>query len=345
MAVYRLDPLTDARWDSFLKKHPQASVFHSPNWLRALAGTYGYVPIVFTTSPPETDLRNGIACCVVRNWFGGCRLVSLPFSDHCVPLVQDAETLTTLLDYLQGCVSQSEWNHVEIRMPDSSLLQHREFKADKTFVAHKLSLSPSVDQLFNAFHKDCVQRKIVRAVREGLAHEVGVSDSLLKKFYTLLLLTRRRHGLPPQPVAWFRNLRACLGDEVKIHVASKDGRPIASILTLRFKQTLVYKYGCSDYEFSNLGGIQLLLWKSIQEAKASDLDEVDMGRSDSANTGLIRFKDRWGAARLQMIYERYPSRNSSHWEVGLSRLGKSIFPYVPDRLLAMSGRLLYKHIG
>ena len=91
-----------------------------------------------------------------------------------------------------------------------------------------------------------MQRKIKRAEREGLTYEEGQSDSLLAKFYQLLLFTRRRHGLPPQPVAWFRNLITCLGDKVKIRVASKDGCPVASMLTLRHKQVLVYKYGCSD---------------------------------------------------------------------------------------------------
>ena len=51
-----------------------------------------------------------------------------------------------------------------------------------------------------------------------------------------------------------RNLIACLGDNVKIRVASKDGRPVASILTLRHKRTLVYKYGCSDDHSTIWGG-------------------------------------------------------------------------------------------
>jgi len=39
---------------------------------------------------------------------------------------------------------------------------------------------------------------------------------------------------------------------MKIRVASKDGRPIASILTLSWKDIMVYEYGCSDERFHNL---------------------------------------------------------------------------------------------
>src|SRR5204862_7134910 len=97
---------------------------------------------------------------------------------------------------------------------------------------HRLNLSPSSDELFRHFHKDCVQRKIRRAEREAVVYREGNSPELLSSFYQLMLRTRRRHQLPPQPLDWFRNLVRCMGDSLKIRVASKDGRPIASIVTL-----------------------------------------------------------------------------------------------------------------
>ena len=50
--VYAIDPLHDARWPEFVCRHPNASVFHTRGWLRALQTTYGYEPVVFTTSAP-----------------------------------------------------------------------------------------------------------------------------------------------------------------------------------------------------------------------------------------------------------------------------------------------------
>src|ERR1022692_3890628 len=52
-----IDPLLDARWDSFLESHPRASVFHSTAWLSALSRTYGYKPVVFTTAPAGENLE------------------------------------------------------------------------------------------------------------------------------------------------------------------------------------------------------------------------------------------------------------------------------------------------
>ena len=91
MAVYTLNPLLDSRWEDFAETHPRASIFHTPGWLEALRRTYGYEPIVYTTSAPGTPLANGIVFCRVRSWLTGDRMVSLPFTDHCEPLVEGPE--------------------------------------------------------------------------------------------------------------------------------------------------------------------------------------------------------------------------------------------------------------
>ncbi len=169
---------------------------------------------------------------------------------------------------------------------------------------------------------------------------------MVTKFYRLLLMTRRRHGLPPQPIQWFRNLVACLGDKAKIRVASKGGRPVASIVTLRYKNTLVYKYGCSDHRFNKLGGTQLLFWNAIQDAKNDQLSELDLGRSDRDNPGLLLFKDRWGAARTRLTYFRYPARTIRN-NAGRRRtqMRKYIWSHAPSSVLAAAGRVLYKYMG
>lgn len=346
MTVYSIDPITDPRWTEFLRTHPGASVFHSSGWLEALKQTYGYQPVAFTTSPAKTELDNGIPFCRISTWFTGRRLVSLPFSDHCAPLVKNTAQLTCLLNSLQSELENGKWDYIEIRADSLHVSSLMSLEKAQTFCFHKLDLRPDLDELFAGFHKDCVQRKIQRAEREGLIGEEGRDESQLRKFYHLLLLTRRRHGLAPQPIRWFRNLIACLGDSVNIRVASKDGRPVASILTLRHKQTMVYKYGCSDDRFNNLGGTQLLMWQAIQEAKTRHLEEFDMGRSDHDKPGLIAFKDRWGATRSTMFYLRYPLPTPQIIGGTLpGNLARYVLAHTPDSLLAATGSMLYKYMG
>jgi lipid II:glycine glycyltransferase (peptidoglycan interpeptide bridge formation enzyme) len=216
---------------------------------------------------------------------------------------------------------------------------------------HALNLEPVLETLFHNFHKDSTQRKIRRAEREGLTEQVGRSDSFLEQFYRLQLLTRRRHSVLPQPQSWFRNMTDCFGEALQIRLAFKGDQSIAGILTLRHKNSLVYKYGCSDAAFNNLGGMHLLFWRAIQEAKALGLHQFDLGRSDIDNEGLITFKDRWGAMRSTVGYLRHPGSGrlpsdpkqaSAGWK---SRFAKQVFGHAPDEFLSLAAKLLYKHVG
>ena len=346
MPVYTLDPLRDPRWPDFLERHPSASVFHSPGWLEALRRTYGYEPIAYTTSPPKAELANGLVFCRISSWLTGRRLVSLPFSDHAEPLTDGDGELQYLLDFLERDSRKDNWSYIEIRPLSRPAGTSATLEKCATYYFHRLDLRPSIDALFRSFHKNCTQRKIRRAEREVLTYEEGRSEVLLRKFYQLLLLTCRRFQLPPKPLDWFRHLIESAGESLKIRVASKDSRPVASILTLSFKGALVYKYGCSDARFNNLGGTHFLLWEAIQDAKRSGLHEFDLGRSDSHVPGLVAFKDRWGTTRSEGNYYRFstsPALNLTNgWKM---RLAKRFFARMPDNLLIASGEIFYRHVG
>jgi CelD/BcsL family acetyltransferase involved in cellulose biosynthesis len=346
VSVYQFNPLKDSRWQPFVDDHPDGAVFHSAHWLEALWRTYGYEPVVYTTTPPGRDLTNGIAFCRVRSWLSGSRLVSLPFSDHCQPLA-GAQDMAELMDWLKASRQSKHWKYIEVRprCPEGAARASDVTKSE-SYSLQVLDLSPSLDTLFRNFHKSCVQRKIQRAEREKLTYEEGRSDELLKKFYDLLLLTRRRHGLPPQPLVWFRNVVACLGDRLLIRIVSKDGQPVASIVTIQYKDVLVYKYGCSDSRFNNLGGNSLLFWRAIQDAKKNGLLKYDLGRSETDNSGLVTFKENWGAVSMPLDYYRLPARQPFHLNSGWrTRVARGVFSVMPDTLLAATGRLLYRHIG
>jgi CelD/BcsL family acetyltransferase involved in cellulose biosynthesis len=344
VSIHTLDPLVDPRWSEFLERHPDASVFHSIGWLHALRRTYGYEPIVYTTSPPPAALDNGLVFCRIDSWLTGRRLVSVPFSDHSQPLADRPEDLERLLEFLEGALSRERWKYIELR-PVRAVASPAGFRRRDSYFLHQIDLRPSLDALFRACHKSCTQRKIRRAERERLAYDAGRSEALLRTFYELLLLTCRRKRLPPQPLAWFRHLIDALGDRLTIHVAAKDGRPVASILTVRFKHSLTYKYGGSDTRYNALGGMHLLLWKAIEHAKREGLTELDLGRSDFDTPGLAAFKDRWGAARSEIGYLRVSASPRSTRRPLAMRLVKPIFARMPDTCLVAAGQMLYRHVG
>ena len=345
--VYTLDPLADSRWPEFIAGHSQASVFHSPEWLRALRDSYGYEPVVFTTSK-DGALENGVVFCHIRSWMTGNRLVSVPFSDHCEPLASDQE-LNLILRAVSHYRKKHGYRYSEVRpFPGAEAWDEESvFGANEKFTLHTIDLRNDAATIYRNFHDSCIRRKIKRAEKEKLTLESGNSEQLLHKFRHLLLLTRRRHKLPPQPAKWFNNLARHLGDNLKIYVVSKDGIPAASIFTISYKKTLMYKYGCSDAQFHNLGGMPLLFWKAIQEGKQAGMEYFDLGRSSAEDPGLLAFKGHLGGiASLLTYYRDTPSgREIETQDQPRMRWARNTLARLPEPLLVGAGNLLYRHFA
>jgi lipid II:glycine glycyltransferase (peptidoglycan interpeptide bridge formation enzyme) len=220
------------------------------------------------------------------------------------------------------------------------------FRECQVYLWHRLDLRPSLDALYKGFHKNCIRRRIRHAERQGLTYKEGQNESLVRSFYDLIVLTRSRKHLPPQPFEWFHNLVAYLGKHVCIRVAFKGGRPVAGILTMDHGKTMYYKYGGSDARFNHLGATPMLFWQAIQAAKSAGMEELDLGRSEIENRGLIRFKERWGARSVRLALWRSPADEvSPAWERLKMRLAKTVCASVPCKVLILAGRLMYRHVG
>jgi len=350
MEVCCINPLTDPRWRHFVESHPDASIFHTAEWLEALRRTYGYEPIAYAATCTAGHIKSGIPFCRVNSLLTGRRLVSLPFSDHCQPLAGSKEELIPLLEAARHDAERERLKYVEIRpliLDEASVLQTRTgLRQSRHALVHKIDLRRSEEELLKSFHKDCVRRKITRTGREQLRYEEGTSEELLAEFYRLQLLTRRRHQLPPQPLAWFRNLVDCLGEKLRIRIVFEGNTGIAGMITLSFKKIIMDKYSASDPQFNSLGGVVAILWRTLQDSMNAGLHEFDFGRSDYSTPGLITFKDHWGAARCHVSYFRYPAPAgpSSH-QSRLAAAGKRFLAIVPDSMFVALGGLLYRHAG
>jgi hypothetical protein len=346
VVAHLIDPLQDPRWPALIDRHPSASVFHTRGWLQALQMTYGYEPVAITTSVHSEELTNALPFCVVRSWLTGTRLVSLPFSDHCEPLIESREQLVILHRRAESMRKEHGWKYVELRSANLDHVLLSSCQQTIEYCLHRLDLRHSLDDLFRSFHKTSVQQMIRRAERESLDYEEGRSKELIEKLHHILSITRRRHHLPPQPISWFHNLVECLGEQVTIRIVSKAEQIIAGILVMKQGKAIFYKYGGSDAGFNNLGGIQLLLWRTIQEAKREECEVLDFGRSDNTNSGLISFKERWSAQRFPLPYWHCPEMKSSTISAGWTvACGKKVVGRLPDSVLRLAGRLLYRHMG
>jgi len=338
--------MLDSRWDDLVASHPRASVFHHKGWLKALSMTYGYRPLVLTSAPRGKPLSDGIAFCEVKSWLTGNRLISLPFSDHSEPLLNESSESFNLNEWIREEYKQQNWQYIELRPLSSEIDLNCSLVPSRSFWFHILDLTAPLEKIFLNMHNNCIRRRIRRAERERLSYDRGCSEKLLNDFYRLLMITRRRHHLLPQPQAWFKYLIDFMSPNAEIRLVRKDCIPVAAILTLCHNHTVVYKYGCSDERFHHCGGMPFLFWKLIEESKVAGAEQIDFGRTELNNHGLIEFKDRFGTIRRRITYLRYPeSARKIDIVASYPQAARSLFSVLPDALSSRAGELLYRHIG
>lgn len=301
---------------------------------------------MLTSAPFQEPLENGIVVCRVSSWMTGTRLVSLPFSDHCEPLLREGEGIEEFARWMRETCDLQHWRYAELRPLLADYRGWDNLQPSSSYWYHELDLSPGLDEIFGRLHKNSFQRMVRRARRKQLSYEAGCSERLVDEFYELLLRTRMRQQLFPQPKGWFKNLLECMGNKLQVRVARKDGVPIAGLLTLRHGTSLVYKYGCSNERFHNLGGVPFLFWRLVEESKATGVEKIDFGRTDLDHAGLIAFKDRLGTSRKLLTYYRH-AKIRTHGLAYLrhSRTIRQFFSLLPEAVSSAAGKMLYRHLG
>ena len=89
-------------------------------------------------------------------------MVSLPFSDHCEPLVDTTEEFDLLVNYLRADKEHRAWRHIEIRSISGrfdSTERDAGFRPARTFYHHRIDLRPSISEIYRGLDKDSVRRR------------------------------------------------------------------------------------------------------------------------------------------------------------------------------------------
>jgi CelD/BcsL family acetyltransferase involved in cellulose biosynthesis len=341
--VAEIDPIRDSRWLAFVEATPGASIFHHPSWLSVIEDTYGYKSVCLGAIDAQS-LVGILPLIEVRSWLTGRRAVCLPFSDSCGALVRDDEASQTLLRFCRKLQIERRWRYVEIR----DCVASEGFGAAARYKSNRLALGPDPDAVCKNFNQQS-RRKLRKAENAGVRVERRTDAEALRAFIDLNALTRRKHGVPPQPDKLFRNierklLSAGLGF---IGVAVLANRIVSADVFLHWKNTVVYKYGASDERALSVGANYAVMSDAIRWACERKFTEFDLGRSDLTNEGLLQFKRGWGSLESDLVYTRLGvdgDRRVNETPGMLERM-KPIVARVPLPVLKIVGRMLYGHIG
>lgn len=280
----------------------------------------------------------------VDSAFTGKRGVCLCFSDYCSAIVESEEDFGLLLDSVLKYGRARKWRYAEFR-GDSHLASE---KPSEVYAHHVIELCNDEKLMLSRVRKSSV-RNIHKAVKEGVAIEMGTSLQGVLEFYRLHCLTRRRQGLPPQPRSYFVKLHEHLiSRNLGFTALARDGgAAVAGLICLHFGSNAIYKYGASDPRSQHLRANNLLFWELIKKCGRDGFDSLSFGRTDPDNEGLLNFKNGWGGNKTELYYYRYDFSKNEFVRAQERKLGvyRQVLKRLPVTFLRGLGKIAYRHIG
>ena len=289
-----INPLLHRVWDQWVLKAVNGSFFHTQAWAEVLHATYRYKPVYFTILRND-EIYSLIPILEIKSRLTGKRGVSLPFTDYCEPIAGSKTDFDQMLGVITDYARNSNWKHVEIR---GAAFYLKEFPAYDAYYLYHLKLNRSEKEILKDF-RSSTRRNIKFAVKQKVRIEFANSLQAVRYFYHLMCLTRKRHGLPPQPFSFFYNIYRFILAEDKgfIVLASSNKHLIAGALYLKFSKKGIYKFGASDMKFQDLRANNLVMWSAIQWFLKNGFEEFDFGRTEIDNHGLNQFEIRMGCGK------------------------------------------------
>jgi Acetyltransferase (GNAT) domain len=337
-----VNPLSEKNWDETIRKHRDATIFHSTSWARVLVDTYGHHPCYAHMSLNGT-LIAVVPLMEVQSVLTRSRGVCLPFSDYCAPLVFSSFAGELLIQKVQQIARERRWSYFEIRSHSTVPTA----PASESYYGHFLDLKVGWNALISNFSSS-VQRAVRKARRSALSVRIESGGDAMAKFYKLHVRTRRKHGVPPQPQSFFTNIQRHLLDTHHgfIVLVENQERPLAAAMFFRFGRHAIYKFGASDERWQKLRPNNLAMSEGIKCLAETGAETLHFGRTAKENEGLRRFKLSWGATEEEIRYARFEMGSGSWNEAhpAGSGLHKHVFRALPASLNRLAGAMIYPHL-
>jgi hypothetical protein len=334
------DPLS-SDWNIALAGYHDATIFHTTEWARVLQDSYGYTPYYFRWQ--EGEGAKLFCFFEIDSWLTGKRAVSLPFTDETAALgIDHSDAVKRALKNVSEVGRKKRWKRIEMRGVPADWCG----PTSNSYYSHELDLSPLVETLF----KNCsesARRAVRKAERAGVKVEIRNDLEAVEEYFELHCLTRKKHGVPPQPLYFFRNIHRHIisGGMGFTALARLNGQALAGAVFFVFRGKAIYKFGASDPQADLNRPSNLVMWSGIKHLAEQGARSLSFGRTDLDHDGLRRYKLGWGTKEKTISYLQFNLASGTFSAGKRSSRPNPLFQLLPASLLKRAGAILYPHAG
>ena len=296
-------PLGDgAMWDAYVAAHPDATPFHTRAWCEAITRATGHRCHLVTARDAAGALTGLLPLHHIRSPLFGDALVGSGFGVGGGILADDPGVAETLFQGAVDIAKSLGAPSVELR--SAPLPEGRGWRREEgVYAGFARSLAPDDEKELLA-----IPRKQRAEVRKALASELGISTGRdggeRGDHYRVYAESVRNLGTPVFPRALFDAVLDAFGNDADILTVRHAGRPVASVLSLYWRGTVMPYWGGGTFDARRLRANELMYFALMRHARERGCTRFDFGRS-KIGTGPFAYKKNWGFEPEPLVYARW----------------------------------------
>jgi FemAB-related protein (PEP-CTERM system-associated) len=291
-------------WDDYVQRHPSGSLFHLTKWKRVIERAFGFQSRYLFAE------EGGAICGVlplflVRNVLQGRSLISTPYAVYGGPCADNEQVLAGLRAAACEMAEREGVQYLELR--EQSPIPDQHFLTKELYVTFDLQLPKTADELQRGFPRD-TRYMIRKAQKNGL--KAVVDNRQIDTFYEIYSRSFHNLGTPVFSKRLFRIVLEEFDQHCELTTVWKEGKALASVLSLRFRDWILPYFGGSLVEGRQFAANNFMYWEVMRTALEAGIRHFDFGRS-KLGSGSYTFKTQWNMQERPLPYQFFLVRRKS----------------------------------
>jgi len=331
---------------TFLQKHPQTTIFQTPEWNQLIEATYGHQTHYWVVREGE-EITGVFPVVAVRYPLLGLKMVAMPYQFHSgLPVANSEQLARELIHQAVQRAKESRAKFLEIRHFEAvPWLEEMGFvKVESHLVTSSCPLANLDLPQIRRNHR----RNIRYAAEKGVVISEGNSLSDLRMFQRMYLIEGRQLGSPQAGWNYFENHYHIVRPYYRLFLAWVSGVCLGGLLSIDDGRTVFSRCAAfSSPEALALHVGRALYWKALTDAAERGCTSFNLGISWDQDKGLIHDKEGWNATTRAVYLYIYPIRSqppSPGGYFGGFQLAKATWRRLPLPIVDWAGRQVTRWI-
>lgn len=282
------DPAECARLGAYVAGHPDGELFHRPQWSLAVEQGCGQRSHYLVAERPGRGLVGCLPLTDVRSALFGHALVSAGFGTGGGALADDDRAAEALLRAAEALADRLGCATLELRggpIPDGYRV------CDDAYVGFAMELPKGEEAILKSIKRR--HRGVKRGRALGLQARFGRGEGDRSDFFRVYGESMRNLGSPVFPPRLFEAVLDRFGEDADILIVHDGGSPVAGLLNLYFKGTILPYWGGGTAAARDCFANEFMYFEAMCHASRRGCTRFDFGRS-KVGSGNHSFKMNWG---------------------------------------------------